>query len=128
MTSRKRDGGTYCIHLSFTHESLAIDVTLARAMNDWSKSWTAGHLPRLPTHQNLSRIIVALSFADRRYEAVGESNSAEYLCGDMLNEFIESAPLLTDLRLLHVPLFHLAYVADLAIFAEVRASGSWHRI
>ena len=108
-----RKGWWDVLHTSLAYprlESLAIDVTLARAKNDWSKPWTARDLPRLPTHQRLSRIIVTLSFADRRYEAAGESNSVEYLCGDMLNEFIASVPLLTDLRLLHVPLFHAPFI------------------
>jgi len=37
MTSQKKGGGTYCVHLSPTRiESLAVDVTLAREKNDWT--------------------------------------------------------------------------------------------
>jgi len=98
-----------CTSLAYPRlESLAVDVTLARSKDDWSKPWSAQELPRLPTHNCLSKIIVTLAFADRKYEGLNED--PEHLCGDMLEGLIASAPLLTDLRLLHVPFFHAPFI------------------
>ena len=83
VASQGRDGGTYCASLAYPRlDSLGVDVTLAREKDDWSKPWTAQDLPQLPTHKSLSRMIVALSLADRDYNWMHEG--LEHPCGGIL--------------------------------------------
>ena len=113
-----------CASLAYPRlKSFAVDVTLDRPKNDWSKPWSAQDVPRLPIHNGISGIIVALSFADRKFK--GPYEGSEYLCRDMSNKLIASAPLLTNLRLLH-QLF--GFAADHAMSAEVVAAGPGHCI
>jgi hypothetical protein len=90
-------------------ESLALDVTLDRPKNEWSKPWDSRSFKRLPPQSIIRCVIVALSFSDREYPSV-RSGNAEYLCGDLLRELTESLPSLKELRLLHVPFLHAPFI------------------
>ena len=84
--------------------SLTLDVTLDRKRDDWSHPWDSRSFKRLPTQLHVSTLIVTLAFSDHVYAKEGDE--AEYLCGDLLEEFLSCFPSLTDLRLLHVPFLH----------------------
>jgi hypothetical protein len=92
-------------------ESLAVDVTLDRLKNEWSKPWDSREFNRLATQPIIRRVIVALSFSDRKYlSATGYEENAEYLCCDLLRELMESVPSLKELHLLHVPYLHAPFI------------------
>jgi len=92
-------------------ESLAVDVTLDRLKNEWSKPWDSRGFKRLPAQRIIRCVTVALSFSDRRYlSAIRPERNAEYLCGDLLRELTESVPSLKRLRLLHVPYLHAPFI------------------
>jgi hypothetical protein len=96
--------------LAYPHlESLALDVTLERPKNEWSKPWDSRSFKRLPPQSIIRCVIVALSFSDREYLSVHTEN-AEYLCGDLLRELTESLASLKELRLLHVPFLHAPFI------------------
>jgi hypothetical protein len=90
-------------------ESLALDVTLDRPKNEWSKPWDSRSFTRLPPQSIIKCVVVALSFSDREYLSVHTENT-EYLCGDLLRELTESLPSLKELRLLHVPFLHAPFI------------------
>jgi len=92
-------------------ESLAVDVTLDRLKNEWSKPWDSLGFKRLPAQRIIRCVSVALSFSDRKYlSAAGHKGNVEYLCGDLLQELTESVPSLKGLRLLHVPFLHAPFI------------------
>jgi len=92
-------------------ESLAVDVTLDRLKNEWSKPWDSHGFKRLPAQHIIRCMSVALSFSDRIYpSATGYEQNVEYLCRDLLRELTESVPSLKGLRLLHVPLLHTPFI------------------
>jgi hypothetical protein len=41
---------------------------------------------------------------------MGPDEKAEYLCGDLLEEFIACFPYLSNLHILHVPFFHSPFI------------------
>jgi len=90
-------------------ESLALDVTLDRAKNEWSRHWESRDFKRLTSQPIIRCVTVALSFSDRKYLSGGESNT-EYLCGDLLQELTDSVPSLKELRFLHVPYLHAPFI------------------
>ena len=92
-------------------ESLAVDVTIDRLKNEWSKPWDSVGFKRLPAQRILRCVTVALSFSDRQYPlAEVYEEDIEYLCGDLLRELTESVPSLKGLRLLHVPFLHAPFI------------------
>ena len=98
-------------------ESLALDVTLDRVKNEWSKPWNSQELKRLTSQPIIKCAVVALSFSDRKYisadayiSAGAHGANVEYLCGDLLRELTESVPSLKELRLLHVPYLHAPFI------------------
>jgi len=92
-------------------ESLALDVTLDRLKNEWSKPWDSREFKRLTTQPIIRFATIALSFSDREYRSAnGDRENAEYLCGDLLRELTESVPSLKELRLLHVPYLHAPFI------------------
>jgi len=92
-------------------ESLAVDVTLDRLKNEWSKPWHSRGFKRLPAQPIIRCVTVALSFSDRQYlSAADHKTNFEYLCGDLLRELTESVPSLKELRLLHVPYLHSPFI------------------
>ena len=92
-------------------ESLALDVTLDRPKNEWSRPWDSREFERLSAQSTIRRVIVALSFSDRKYlSAAARVPNAEFLCGDLLQELPESLPSLEELRLLHVPYLHAPFI------------------
>ena len=50
-------------------ESLALEVTLERVKNEWSKPWDSREYKRLAAQTNIKSIVVALSFSDREYRS-----------------------------------------------------------
>jgi len=90
-------------------ESLALDVTLDRAKNEWSIPWSSQSFKRLASRPTIRRVIVALSFSDMKYLSAGDAN-AEYICGDLLQELTDSVPSLKELRFLHVPYLHAPFI------------------
>ena len=84
--------------------TLTLDVTLDRKMNDWSTPWHYRDAVRLPRQAHVSTLTITLAFSDQKYR------EDEYLCGDLLEEFLFCFPSLTDLRLLHVPFLHSPWV------------------
>jgi hypothetical protein len=79
--------------------------------NEWSEPWDSQDFKRLPSQPIIRCVVVALSFSDREYlSADGPEANAEYLCGDLLRELIESLPSLKELRLLHVPYLHAPFI------------------
>jgi len=92
-------------------ESVALDVTLDRVKNEWSKPWNSREFKRLASQPIIKCAVVALSFSDRKYiSAEGHEANVEYLCGDLLRELTESVPSLKVLRLLHVPYLHAPFI------------------
>jgi len=92
-------------------ESLAVDVTLDRLKNEWSRTWDSRAFKRLPAQRTIRCVTVALSFSDRKYlSASGHEGNVEYLCGDLLQELTDSVPSLKELRLLHVPYLHAPFI------------------
>jgi len=98
--------------LTYPHlESLALDVTLDRLKNEWSKPWNSRDFKRLTAQPIIRCVTIALSFSDRKYiSAHVVRENAEYLCGDLLRELTESVPSLKELRLLHVPYLHAPFI------------------
>jgi len=90
-------------------ESLALDVTLDRAKNEWSKRWHSRYFKRLAPQPIIRCVTVALSFSDMKYLSAWEMNP-EYLCGDLLQELTNSVPSLNELHLLHVPYLHAPFI------------------
>ena len=88
--------------------SLTLDVTLDRKRDDWSNPWNSDSFKRLPTHLHVSTLAVTLAFSDQEYVIKGDK--AEYLCADLLEEFLSCFPSLTDLGLLHVPFLHTPWI------------------
>jgi hypothetical protein len=114
LDDTSREGWWDLLTKSLTYprlESLAVDVTLDRLKNEWSKPWDSREFNRLATQPIIRRVIVALSFSDRKYlSATGYEENAEYLCGDLLRELTESVPSLKELHLLHVPYLHAPFI------------------
>jgi len=90
-------------------ESLALDVMLDRAKNEWSKHWDSQDFKRLPSQPIIKCMIVALSFSDDKYRSPWEPHT-EYLCGDLLQDLTDSVPSLNELHLLHVPYLHAPFI------------------
>jgi hypothetical protein len=114
LDDTSREGWWDLLKKSLTYprlESLAVDVTLDRLKNEWSKPWDSRKFKRLATQPIIRCVIVALSFSDRKYlSATGYEENAEYLCDDLLRELTESVPFMKELRLLHVPLLHAPFI------------------
>jgi len=114
LDDTSREGWWDLVVKSLTYprlESLAVDVTLDRLNNEWSKPWDSRGFKRLPAQRIIRCVIVALSFSDRKYlSAAGHEGNVEYLCGDLLQELTESVPSLKELRLLHVPYLHAPFI------------------
>jgi hypothetical protein len=114
LDDTSREGWWDLLTKSLTYprlESLAVDVTLDRLKNEWSKPWDSREFKRLATQPIIRCVIVALSFSDRKYlSAIDDEGSIEYLCGDLLRELTESVPSLKELRLLHVPYLHAPFI------------------
>jgi hypothetical protein len=114
LDDTSREGWWDLLTKSLTYprlESLAVDVTLDRLKNEWSKPWDSYEFKRLAIQPIIRCVIVALSFSDRKYfSAAGHEGNAEYLCGDLLRELTESVPSLKELRLLHVPYLHAPFI------------------
>ncbi len=88
---------------------LSVDATLDREVDDWSKPWDWRSRSRLPTRESVTTLTIALAFSDWQYQRV-EDEKAEYLCGDLLDEFIGCFPYLSNLHLLHVPFLHSPFI------------------
>ena len=88
---------------------LSLDATLDREVDDWSKPWNLRSRSRLPTRESVTTLTVALAFSDWKY-LWPPNKKAEYLCGDLLNEFIGCFPYLSNLHLLHVPFLHSPFI------------------
>ena len=114
LDDTSREGWWDLLAKSLTYprlESLAVDVTLDRLKNEWSRPWDSRGFKRLTAQPVIKCVIVALSFSDRKYLAArGQEAKVEYLCGDLLRELTESVPSLKELRLLHVPLLHAPFI------------------
>jgi hypothetical protein len=114
LDDTSREGWWDLLTKSLTYprlESLAVDVTLDRLKNEWSKPWDSREFNRLPAQRSIRCVIVALSFSDREYlSAIGDEGNVEYLCGDLLRELTESVPSLKELHLLHVPYLHAPFI------------------
>jgi hypothetical protein len=114
LDDTSREGWWDLLTKSLTYprlESLAVDVTLDRLKNEWTKPWDSYEFKRLVTQPIIRRVIVALSFSDRKYfSAAGYEGNVEYLCSDLLREITESVPSMKELRLLHVPYLHAPFI------------------
>jgi len=88
---------------------LSVDATLDREEDDWSTPWDFRSRSRLPTRESVTTLTIALAFSDWNY-LWPPNEKAEYLCGDLLNEFIGCFPYLSDLHLLHVPFLHSPFI------------------
>ena len=114
LDDTSREGWWELLAKSLTYPrlvSLAVDVTLDRLKNEWSKPWDSRGFKRLTAQPTIRCVIVALSFSDRKYLAAkGDEANVEYLCGDLLRELTESVPSLKELRLLHVPFLHAPFI------------------
>jgi len=88
---------------------LSVDATLDREEDDWSTPWNFRSRSRLPTRESVTTLTIALAFSDWKY-LWPPNEKAEYLCGDLLNEFIGCFPYLSDLQLLHVPFLHSPFI------------------
>jgi len=88
---------------------LSVDATLDREKDDWSNPWGFRSRSRLPTRESVTTLTVALAFSDWRY-IWPPDEKAEYLCGDLLDEFIGCFPYLSNLHLLHVPFLHSPFI------------------
>jgi len=113
LDNTSREGWWDLLLKSLTYpclESLALDATLDRLKNEWSKPWDVYEFKRLATHPTIKCVIVALSFSDRQYLSATDRKNVEYLCGDLLRELTESVPSLKKLRLLHVPFLHAPFI------------------
>ena len=89
--------------------NLSLDATLDREKDDWSNLWELRSRSRLPTRESVTTLTIAVAFSDWKYLSP-PSEKAEYLCGDLLDEFIGCFPHLSNLRLLHVPFFHSPFI------------------
>ena len=114
LDDTSREGWWDLLAKSLTYsrlESLALDVTLNRLKNDWSKPWHSREFKRLPAQPIIRCVIVTLSFSDGKYiSAEDHEANVEYLCGDLLQELTESVPSMKELRLLHVPYLHAPFI------------------
>jgi hypothetical protein len=88
---------------------LSVDATLDREKDDWTNPWTFRSHSRLPTRESVTTLTIALAFSDWKY-IWGPKEKAEYLCGDLLDEFIGCFPYLSNLHLLHVPFLHSPFI------------------
>ena len=88
---------------------LSVDVTLDREKDDWSIPWDLRSRSRLPTRESVTTLTIAVAFSDWQY-LWAPLEKVEYLCGDLLDEFIGCFPFLSNLRLLHVPFFHSPFI------------------
>jgi Leucine-rich repeat (LRR) protein len=88
---------------------LSVDATLDREQDDWTNPWTFRSHSRLPTRESVTTLTIALAFSDWKY-IWAPKEKAEYLCGDLLDEFIGCFPYLSNLHLLHVPFLHSPFI------------------
>ena len=88
---------------------LSLDATLDREKDDWSIPWELRSRSRLPTRESVTTLTIVLAFSDLKFIRPPDQR-AEYLCGDLLDEFIGCFPFLSNLRLLHVPFFHSPFI------------------
>ena len=114
LDDTSREGWWDLLAKSLTYprlESLALDVTLDRLKNEWSRPWDSREFKRLTSQPIVRCVVVALSFSDGKYlSAAGGEANPEYLCGDLLQELTESVPSMKELRLLHVPYLHAPFI------------------
>ena len=89
--------------------NLSVDATLDREVDDWSNPWELRSRSRLPTRESVTTLTIALAFSDWKY-LWPPNEKAEYLCGDLLDEFIGCFPYLSNLHLLHVPFLHSPFI------------------
>jgi hypothetical protein len=112
LDNTSRDGWWNLLLCSLAHSelrSLSLDVTLDRSRDDWTGKWDSRFFKRLPSHIGITKLIVALSFADGQY-LVDDKATAEYLCGDILDEFVACFTSLEELQLVHVPFFYAPFI------------------
>jgi hypothetical protein len=88
---------------------LSVDATLDREKDDWTNPWELRSRSRLPTRESVTTLTIALAFSDWEY-LWPPDEKAEYLCGHLLDEFIECFPFLSNLHLLHVPFLHSPFI------------------
>ena len=88
---------------------LSVDATLDRGEDDWSIPWNVKSQSRLPTRESVTTLTIALAFSDWKY-LWPPNEKAEYLCGDLLDEFIACFPYLSNLHILHVPFLHSPFI------------------
>ena len=115
LDDTSREGWWNLLVQSLTYprlESLALDVTLDRLKNEWSKPWNSRDFKRLTAQHMIRRVVIALSFSDGKYITADDRGavSVEYLCGDLLQELTESIPSMKELHLLHVPHLHAPFI------------------
>ena len=114
LDDTSREGWWELLAHSLTYprlESLALDVTLDRPKNEWSRPWDSREFKRLTAQPIIRCVTVVLSFSDGEYlSAADDEANAEYLCGDLLQELTESVPSVKELRLLHVPYLHAPFI------------------
>ena len=95
---------------------LSVNAALDREEDDWSEPWHFRSGSRLPTQDTATTLTIALAFSDWKYLWLPDEK-AEYLCGDLLDEFIACFPYLSNLHILH----------DMSHFSTVHSFGRWNR-
>jgi hypothetical protein len=112
LEDTSRDGWWDLLRSSLIYPQLidlSVDATLDREKDDWTNPWTFRSRSRLPTRESVTTLTIALAFSDWKY-LWPLNEKAEYLCGDLLDEFIGCFPYLSNLHLLHVPFFHSPFI------------------
>jgi hypothetical protein len=112
LEDTSRDGWWDLLRSSLIYPQLidlSVDATLDREKDDWTNPWELRSRSRLPTRESVATLTIALAFSDWKY--LWPSNEkAEYLCGDLLDEFIGCFPYLSNFHLLHVPFLHSPFI------------------
>jgi hypothetical protein len=112
LEDTSRDGWWDLLRSSLIYPQLidlSVDVTLDREQDNWSNPWESRSRLRFPTRESVTTLTVALAFSDWKY-IWAPKEKAEYLCGDLLDEFIGCFPYLSNLHLLHVPFLHSPFI------------------
>ena len=112
LEDTSRDGWWNLLSSSLVYPQLvdlSVDGTLDREENDWSNPWEWRSRSRLPSRDSVTTLTIALAFSDWKYIWDG-MEKAEYLCGDLLDEFIACFPYLLNLHILHVPFLHSPFI------------------
>ncbi len=112
LEDTSRDGWWDLLRFSLIYPQLidlTLDATLDREEDNWSIPWEFRSRSRLPPRESVTALTIALTFSDWKY-LWPPHEKAEYLCGDLLDEFIGCFPYLSNLRLLHVPFLHSPFI------------------